>query len=63
MGAGGWEIAQNAGQQIFFGTASTTSGAGGSLASTLQYDTVELVANVANVSWVVQHSVGNLTVV
>ncbi len=38
--ATGWQIAQNAGNQIFFGTSSTTSGTGGSLASTNPRDTV-----------------------
>jgi len=63
MGAGGWKIAQNASQQIFFGNTATTAGTGGSLASTLQYDTIYLVANVANTSWVVQSAIGNITVV
>jgi hypothetical protein len=62
-GAGGWKIAQNASQQIFFGITSTTAGVSGSVASTQQYDTIELVCNVANTDWVVQSSVGNLTIV
>lgn len=41
--ATGWKIAQNVGNQIFFGTSSTTSGTGGSLASTATRDTVHLV--------------------
>ena len=59
----GWTIAQNASQQIFFGTSSTTSGTGGSLSSTNIYDTVTLVCNVANTSWIVTSSIGNITVV
>lgn len=59
----GWQVAQNAGQQIFFGTSSTTSGTGGSLASTAIYDSVKMVCNVANTSWIVLSSVGNITVV
>lgn len=62
-GAGGWRVAQNAGQQIFFGTASTTIGAGGSLDSTQRRDTVELVCITANTEWNVIDSVGNLTVI
>lgn len=61
--ATGWQIAQNASQQIFFGAASTTIGVAGSLASTLTYDSVEMVCNVANTSFVVQNGVGNITIV
>jgi hypothetical protein len=62
-GTGGWKIAQNSGQQINFGKATTTSGTGGSLASTLQYDCVYLLCTTANTNWVVLNSVGNITVV
>jgi hypothetical protein len=61
--ATGWQVAQNAGQQIFFGSASTTSGTGGSLASTKTFDSLYLVCNVANTSFIVLNSVGNITVV
>lgn len=61
--ASGWSIAQNAGQQIFFGSSATTSGTGGSLASTKTNDSLYAVCNVANTSWIVQSSVGNITVV
>lgn len=60
--ATGWKIAQNASQQIFFGSASTTSGTGGSLASTATRDSVKLVCVVANLTWNVISSVGNITV-
>ena len=62
--ATGWQITQNAGQQIFFGATSTTSGTGGSLASTAIRDSVELVCVVAGAStvWNVISSVGNITV-
>jgi hypothetical protein len=63
--AGGtsWEITQGAGQQIFFGNQSTTSGAGGSLTSTAQGDTLELVCRVADDEWQVVSAIGNITVV
>lgn len=61
--ATGWKVAQNAGNQIFFGASSTTSGAGGSLASTATRDTVYLVCVTANSAWNVVSSIGNLTVV
>ncbi len=61
--ATGWKIAQNAGNQLFFGTQSTTSGTGGSLASTNTRDTVYLVCMTANATWNVVNSIGNITVV
>ena len=62
-GAGGFLIAQNAGQTIHFNGLSTTTGAAGSLSSTTRYDAVELVCTVANTDFVVLDSSGNLTVV
>lgn len=62
-GVGGWSIAQNSGQTIRFGASSTTTGAAGSLSSTLQYDAVGMVCITANTDFVVLASVGNLTVV
>lgn len=61
--ATGWVIAQNVGNQIFFGASSTTSGTGGSLASTATRDTVHLVCVTANASWNVIASIGNITIV
>lgn len=61
--ATGWKIAQNAGNQIFFGTSSTTAGTGGSLTSTGTRDVVHLVCVTANATWNVLSSVGNITVV
>lgn len=62
--AGGtsWAVTQAAGQQIFFGNQSTTAGAGGSLASLAQGDTVTLVCRAANTEWQVVSAVGNITV-
>ncbi len=48
LGAGGWTIAQNAGQTIFFSGGQTTVGVGGSLASASRFDSVRLKAIVAN---------------
>lgn len=61
--ATGWKIAQNSGQQIFFGVSSTTLGVGGSLVSTNSFDGLFLVCNVANTSFVAIQSIGNITVV
>ena len=63
QGAGGWKIAQNASQSINFGSSTTTVGTGGSLASTLTYDSVTIVCIVANTTFNVIASIGNITVV
>lgn len=63
IGTGGWEIAQASGQQINFGDVATTSGTGGSLASTNEYDVVRLVCTLANTQFSVLSAVGNITYV
>jgi len=63
LGAGGWLVAQNAGQTIHFDSVSTTVGTGGSLASVNQYDVIELLCVVENTTWSVVSSVGNITIV
>lgn len=57
-----WTIAQNAGQTIYFGNQSTTTGAGGSLASTNARDVVEFICVVADTDFQVLSSIGNITV-
>lgn len=47
----GWIITQTVGQQIQVSPSHTTSGAGGSLASTNQYDSINLICIVANTIW------------
>lgn len=63
--AAGWKIAQNATQQIFMGTSSTTVGTGGSLASINIRDSVYLVCVVGGSAavWNVINSMGNITIV
>ena len=62
-GAGGWQIAQNAGQTIHFGNQDTTMGAGGHLDSTNQYDTIQLLCTAANTDWTCTGiSQGNISV-
>lgn len=51
QGAGGWLIAQAAGQQIIISPRNTTLGATGSLASSAQYDSLNLICIVANTIW------------
>ncbi len=50
-GAGGWVIAQGAGQQIHIGSSVSTLGAGGSVASTNQYDSIKLVCITDDTIW------------
>lgn len=64
LGAGGWSIAQNSGQNIHIGSASTTIGVGGSVSSTNQYDSLHLVCTVASSTWnAASGPQGNLTIV
>lgn len=62
-GAGGWLIAQGSGQSVKIGNQTTSTGAGGSLASTNRYDQLELLCVVANTTWVTIAGWGNITVV
>jgi hypothetical protein len=59
----GWKIAQNAGNQIFFGSAATTAGAGGYLQSSAIHDAVRLVCTSTSANWQVVSSIGNITYV
>lgn len=61
-GGGSWTIAQNNLQSIVYGNQTTTTGTGGSLASTANGDVVTLVCSVANTVFKVLSSVGNLAV-
>jgi hypothetical protein len=63
LNTGGWIIDQNIGQNIQFGNLSTTHGVGGSLASTNQYDQVDLLCIVANLTWTIRGPISNLTIV
>ncbi len=59
----GWEISQNAGQQIHFGSQNTTRGVLGSLQSTGQYDAIEILCTIANTDFtVINGPEGNITV-
>ena len=62
LGAGGWSLAQNASQLVHFGSTVTTTGVGGSIASQNQYDNLTIQCVIANTTFVVQASQGNLTV-
>lgn len=61
-GAGGWRIAQNASQIIYFGLSTTTTGATGYIQSTAARDSVELVCVTADIHFQVISSMGNITI-
>lgn len=61
-GAGGWTIAQNAGQSIVCGTLTSTVGVTGSVASTNIQDSIQLLCIVANTTWKALEWQGNITV-
>lgn len=60
-GAGGWTITQNSGQSIKILSQTTTTGIGGTLSSTQQFNCVSLFALVANTTLIVTSAMGNLT--
>lgn len=62
-GAGGWKIAQNAGQTIKFGKFNTTTGVGGSLDSTDDDDVISLLCTTADTDFTVMSAIGNITII
>lgn len=63
-GDGGWKIAQNAGETIYWDeSTATTTGVGGYLESTQDTDSVELLCITADTEWQVIGAMGNITVV
>lgn len=62
-GAGGFLIAQNGGQTLFFGTATTTPGVGGSLTADDPGNSIEILCITADTDFRVLSAVGNFTVV
>ena len=58
-GAAGWILQMNTGQTCHFGNSATTSA--GSLTSTNQWDTVQILCVTANTTFVVLSAQGNLT--
>lgn len=59
-GAAGWILQMNTGQVCHFGSSATTSA--GSLTSTNQWDSVQIVCVTANTTFAVTSVIGNLTV-
>ena len=62
IGIAGWQLSQNALQQVFMDSSSTTIGVGGSLQSTATRDSIELVCFENNLAWQILSSIGNITV-
>jgi len=62
-GAGGWKIAQNAGENIIFLNVASTTGITGYVASRTRYDSVHLRCVVASTTWTVVNAVGELDVI
>ena len=62
-GTGLWKVAQNAGQSISFNAVTSTVGTGGSVSSMSQFDSIYLMCVIANTTWVVNNSVGDLSVI
>lgn len=62
-GSTGFTVAQGAGQTIKMGQSVTTTGAGGSLSSTAQGDSLRMVCSVTNLRWNVLSVIGNPTIV
>lgn len=63
IGAGGWRLGQAAGQQVVFGNVSNTIGTGGQLNSTHQRDAIRLICVIADTTWQVVASIGNIDVI
>ena len=61
-GAGGWTISQSTGQSIHMGALTTMTGTGGSLSSTIASNVVFISCIVANTTFKVINSMGNITV-
>lgn len=62
VGAGGWQIDQNAGDIVHVGNTSSLAGTGGHTASSNRYDSIRLVCVVANDEWTTASVVGLLTI-
>ncbi len=63
LGGNKWRVTQDPGQQIQFGSSSTTVGATGYVESIFVGDTATFVCFADNLSWMLIQSVGNLTIV
>lgn len=60
IGAGMWRVSQAASQYIRLGSNVTTTGTGGYILATDQYDCIEAVCIVANNGWCIRTAVGTI---
>lgn len=58
INAGGWSVEQNSGQTIKMGSVDSTTGIGGSFASTANGDSLEIVCSIEDSNFVVINSIG-----
>lgn len=63
IGAGGFRVAQNAGQNIQFGSITSAVGVTGQINSTNRFDSIGIRCITANTTWCVYQSIGNLDVI
>ena len=63
LGAGFYKLGQNAGQTVRVGASSTTTGTGGSLTATKQYQALTVRCLVTNTDWEVTDSTETFTIV
>jgi hypothetical protein len=63
MGAGGWRLGQLANQSVIFSSVSSTTGTAGQCNSTHVRDCIRLVNVVADTTWQVISSIGNIDVI
>jgi len=62
QGAGGWRMAQNAGQYMVCNSSTTTTGVTGYVESTLDTDVVTFICETANLGWKAIVESGNVTI-
>ncbi len=62
-GTGGWSIAQAAGQRVIYGDVSSTTGVAGSVSSLHERDVIKLRCIVANTTYQVISTIGNIEVI
>lgn len=62
-GSSKWTVKQGIGQQIFYGSATTTLGSKGRIISTGAHDCLKMVCQVSNTLWGVCTVIGNLKIV
>ncbi len=60
-GVGGWKLAQNAGQTVYYGKNQSTSGVTGNYVSVHYQDVIKLLCRTDNTEWEVISGIGRVT--